>query len=90
MKKRMHVYFSGRVQGVGFRFTAREIASRLGVFGWVKNLFDGGVEITAEADENVLTTFLETIKNEFSGYIDSAEINWSEPTGEFKDFRIRF
>lgn len=90
MKKRMHVYFSGRVQGVGFRFTAREIASRLGVFGWVKNLFDGGVEITAEADENVLNTFLETIKNEFSGYIDSAEINWSEPTGEFKDFRIRF
>ncbi len=49
MKKQVRVYYSGRVQGVGFRFTAESIANDLGVTGWVKNSRDGGVEIVAEA-----------------------------------------
>ena len=51
MRKRMHILYSGRVQGVGFRFTAETMAVESGIQGWVKNLGDGRVEIMAEAEE---------------------------------------
>jgi len=47
-------YVSGRVQGVGFRFFAEEVAARLGVGGYVKNLFDGRVEVYAIGNEQQL------------------------------------
>ena len=90
MKKQIHVYYTGRVQGVGFRFTAENIASNLGICGWVKNLSDGGVEVVAEADEKVLADFLARIKEYFSRYIQAADVEWLKAGGEFKDFQIRF
>ncbi len=63
MKKRIHVYFSGMVQGVGFRFTAEEAALALGLRGWVKNIFDGRVEIVCEGKEEDLVSFLNKMKN---------------------------
>ena len=54
MRKQIHVYYTGRVQGVGFRFTAQDLANEKGIFGWAKNLRDGRVEIRAEAEEKVL------------------------------------
>lgn len=90
MKKRIHAFYSGRVQGVGFRFTTEEIARELGVCGWVKNLRDGRVELVAEAEEELLTKFLEEIKRIFSGYIKNVEIEYCPYSGEFKDFRIEF
>jgi len=47
MAKRAHVYYSGSVQGVGFRFTAEDLARQNNLTGWVKNLADGRVEIVA-------------------------------------------
>jgi acylphosphatase len=90
MKKRMHAYCSGQVQGVGFRFTAESLAHDLGVSGWVKNLRDGRVEVVAEAEEQVLKDFLDKINQYFARYIRDADINWQEATGEFKDFGIEF
>lgn len=90
MKKQVHVFYSGGVQGIGFRFTARDIAVKLGICGWIKNLCNDGVEIIAEADEETLKTFLESIKEYFSDYIANTEIEWKEPAMEFKDFKIRF
>jgi acylphosphatase len=90
MKKQIHAYYSGRVQGVGFRFTAIEFARDLGVCGWVKNLRDGRVEMTAEAEENALVDFLTQISKTFSRYIQDADVEWLEATGEFKDFGIQF
>jgi len=90
MKKQVHVYYSGRVQGVGFRFTAESIAIELGITGWVKNLRDGGVEIVAEAEEEVLEKFLERIKEYFSRYLHNVDIEWSETTSKFKEFTIEF
>ena len=90
MEKRIHAYYTGRVQGVGFRFTAEDIARSLGVLGWVKNLRDGRVEVVAEAEEKVLKEFLGRINQYFSRYIQDADVAWQEPTGEFKDFGIRF
>lgn len=90
MKKQIHAYYTGRVQGVGFRFTAEDIARDLNVNGWVKNLRDGRVEIVAEAEEEVLKDFLSRIKQYFSRYIQDIEIDWRNATGEFKEFGIEF
>ncbi|MDD4894302.1 MAG: acylphosphatase [Candidatus Omnitrophica bacterium] len=90
MKKQIHVYYSGQVQGVGFRFTTEEIALKLGVAGWVRNLDDGRVEVTAEAEEERLKEFLERISHYFSKYIQDTNTQWLAATGEFKDFKIKF
>ncbi|HTY45319.1 MAG TPA: acylphosphatase [Patescibacteria group bacterium] len=88
MKKQLHVYFSGTVQGVGFRFTAREIAEELGVCGWVRNLGDGRVEVLAEAGENDLQGFLDRLNGYFGRYITGTDVSWFPASGEFKDFSI--
>jgi acylphosphatase len=62
--KARHVFYEGRVQGVGFRFTARQIATGFDVTGWVKNLPDGRVEMLAAAyDEAELDEFLQSIRD---------------------------
>jgi acylphosphatase len=90
MKKQVRVYYSGRVQGVGFRFTAEDIARDLGVCGWAKNLRDGRVEVVAEAEEEVLKDFLARINQYFSRYIRDIETDWQPASGGFKDFGIEF
>lgn len=90
MKKRLHILFTGRVQGVGFRFTAENIANELGVVGWVKNLRDGRVELLVESEEENLNELTERIHKYFSQYINDMDIQWLMATGEFNDFRIKF
>lgn len=89
--KRLHVFFFGHVQGIGFRYTAQDIASGLGLVGWVKNLRDGGVEAVCEGEEKGLKAFLDNIEKGFLGnYIRDKKISWEEPTREFKSFGISF
>lgn len=90
MKMGIHAYYAGRVQGVGFRYTARDLASELGVLGWVKNLLDGRVELVAEAEEAALKEFLEKINQYFSRYIQDVETEWIPAGDKFKEFIIRF
>ena len=87
---RAHVFYSGRVQGVGFRFTVASIADDLGVLGWVRNLPDGRVEAVSEGEEKKVKKFLDEVAAEFNRYIVNADINWETPTKEFKDFAITF
>jgi acylphosphatase len=58
MKKHFNITISGRVQGVGFRYAARNVAKSLGIKGFAKNLFNGNVYIEAEGDEELLAEFL--------------------------------
>ena len=91
MMKRVHVFYAGRVQGVGFRITAEETARSLGVVGWVKNLRDGRVELVAEADQATLERFLEQIRSgPMKNFITQVEISWSNATETFDEFEIRY
>lgn len=63
-KIRKHIIFYGRVQGVGFRYYAVQKANQLGLTGWVKNLYDGSVEMEVEGEEPLideLIIFLQTV-----------------------------
>lgn len=90
MTQRAHLYYSGKVQGVGFRYTVRDIAGRLGVRGWVKNLPDSRVELLAEAEEADLKQFLDNIKECFFRYIREVDISWEPAADDVKDFNIKF
>ncbi len=90
MKESAHISFSGRVQGVGFRWTCRSIASRYNIKGWVKNLSDGRVELLLQADPKKIAAFLEDLREEFKGYILGEETQWSKPDKDYRDFEIRF
>jgi|WetSurMetagenome_2_1015567.scaffolds.fasta_scaffold573373_2 acylphosphatase len=90
MKKQVHVLYTGRVQGVGFRFTAESLARSLQVNGWVKNLSNGQVEVIAEAEEELLNDFLGRIDRSLEHYIRSTQVDWLEATGDFETFEIRY
>jgi len=88
MKARLHVYFSGHVQGVGFRFTTAQTAKRFAVTGWVRNLYDGRVEMKAEGEAAELDRFLEAIETEMRGNIEVCERSSEPATGEWDTFSV--
>lgn len=91
MKKRVHAFYAGHVQGVGFRLTAEELAKELEVAGWVKNLRDGRVELVAEGAEPVLVRFLEQLrKGPMRNFISDVEVSWSASTDNCEEFEIRY
>jgi acylphosphatase len=81
-RDRRRVYYSGRVQGVGFRFTAQSLARGFEVAGFVRNLPDGRVELVAEGDSDVLDGFLASIQIEMDTYITKVTTE-SESPGEY-------
>lgn len=88
---RAHVYYAGRVQGVGFRHTAEGTGHRAGVTGWVKNLRDGRVEVVCEGPKPKIEAFLDDLRNGPLGrHIREADCRWEEATGEFDDFTVEF
>lgn len=90
MKKQAHLYYSGRVQGIGFRYTLQDIANSQKVVGWVKNLDDARVEVMAEAEEDILNSFLQQVNQYFSQHIKDVNIEWLPSGDQFRDFRIVF
>ncbi len=89
--KRMQIRFSGRVQGVGFRYTVCRIAEPFAVTGYVRNLPDGSVEVVAEGVEQELVDFLNRIHGAPIGrYVAKEKMNWIPATGEYDRFGISF
>jgi len=81
--------FSGHVQGVGFRYTAREAAEGFGVTGYVRNLPDGKVELVAEGEEKEIVALLEEIGRRMVGFIRKRTDEEAPATGQFSDFSVR-
>ena len=88
--KRAHLYISGRVQGVNFRYYTRQQARSLGVKGWVRNLIDGRVEAVFEGDGVSVESMVDWCHHGPRGaWVDRVEVQWEDPTGEFSGFEIR-
>ena len=87
-QERRTVYYSGRVQGVGFRYTARRVAHGFAVTGSVQNLPDGRVLLVAEGTSAELDRFFGQLSEAMHGYIHNADISTSPATGQFDDFGI--
>ena len=85
--KRLHVYVSGKVQGVWFRATAQGYAIDGNLTGWIRNLRDGRVELVAEGEEAALNTLLTWCNEGPPGAeVSGVEATWSDPTFEFGAF----
>ncbi|NOT00083.1 MAG: acylphosphatase [Phycisphaerales bacterium] len=85
---RRQVFFSGNVQGVGFRHTTRCVADRFEVTGFVRNLPDGRVELIAEGRSDQVGAFIAAVEQAMSGNIRHAECVASAATSEFERFRV--
>jgi acylphosphatase len=86
----MHVIFIGRVQGVGFRFTAHRMAHRHQLTGFVRNMPDGTVEMLAQGPAPDVDGFIQDIKDYFDDYIRDTEIQEIPPNPKYNDFKITF
>ena len=90
MLKRSHVIYTGRVQGVGFRYTIRQLAHGFEVVGYVRNLDDGRVEMVAEGDEEELNRFVKHVgSSDLAAYIRHETVEWLPATGDFHNFSIQ-
>lgn len=91
MPKRVEVVYKGRVQGVGFRYTAEKIALECGVKGWVRNETNGDVKLVAEGVEKELNRLLAGVRLSVVGrHITKEKIAWSTYLNEFDDFKIEY
>jgi acylphosphatase len=85
-----HIIFSGQVQGVGFRFTAFNMANRHQLTGFVRNLPDGTVEMLIQGTSGAIDDCIRDIKEYFSGYIRETKIKEIPSNSQHKDFEITF
>lgn len=88
---RAEIIVNGLVQGVGFRYFVMRKAAMLNLKGYVKNLYTGEVLTVAEGPKEKLLELFEQLKiGPISADVKSAKIIWQEPTGEFKNFEVRY
>jgi acylphosphatase len=79
-RRRLNIFYSGRVQGVGFRYTVKTVAAGFEIAGHVRNLPDGRVELEA---------FRAAIRAEgLAGFIRDEQVSWGEMKSEFRGFEI--
>jgi acylphosphatase len=89
-KYQLHAYVKGRVQGVGFRYHTLKSAQKYGLKGWVRNLYDGRVEVLAEGEHQNLNLLLADLrKGPVSSDVNDVDYEFTEATGKFDRFYVR-
>ncbi|MEZ6193874.1 MAG: acylphosphatase [Phycisphaerales bacterium] len=83
--QRLTAHFSGRVQGVGFRYTTARVARGFAVAGYVMNLSDGRVELVAEGEKKELQAFLAAVRDAMGRNITDTRSDIGAASGEFGD-----
>jgi len=86
---RRSCHFTGRVQGVGFRYTTKNIAMRYNVAGYVRNLPDGRVELVVEGPDEEMQRVIEEVKEKMADYVHRVDEAAGPASGEFAYFSIR-
>lgn len=87
---RLQAIVYGRVQGVGFRYFTLSIANELGLFGWVRNMPDGSVQLVAEGPAAQLDKFVNCLRiGPLSGHVDDFRQSWHPYRAEFDRFEVR-
>ena len=89
-KHRVEVVYEGHVQGVGFRATVCSVAAGLDVTGYVRNRWDGTVEMVAEGEREEIEKLMAGVRLRMAGYIRDEKVSWSVARGEFSDFDVRY
>jgi acylphosphatase len=88
-KSRLQIYYVGNVQGVGFRYTVKSLATGFEVIGLVRNLADGRVELVVEGMKDELIAFQQAIReSELGHFIRKEEVGWAEAQGNLSGFEI--
>lgn len=85
----LRIYYSGRVQGVGFRYTVREIAKHNPIDGYVRNLPDGRVELLVQGTLNQIERVTQAIAERFRGNIDGVDRQELADREDLQGFQIR-
>ncbi len=88
-EKRYEIVFSGRVQGVNFRWTTCRVAERFDVAGWVRNESDGTVRCVAEGDPAELDRFVRAVEEAMAGFVRETTVAQAAASGDLEGFRIR-
>ncbi|HMK48682.1 MAG TPA: acylphosphatase [Thermodesulfovibrionales bacterium] len=89
-KAKAHLYIDGRVQGVFFRGFVQELAERLGVKGWVRNLRDGRVEAAFEGDKEAIeNAIMQCNVGPPASRVTNLDVQWEIYTGDEQDFSVR-
>lgn len=87
--ERIHAYVKGYVQGVGFRFFVLQHGTNLNLQGWVRNCFDGQVEVLAEGPREVLESLLEKLnEGPISAQVEEVSADWYPPSGDLPPFTV--
>lgn len=87
---RAHIIVSGLVQGVGFRYFIYKKAVELELKGFVRNLYNGDVEILVEGEKDKIQILIEHAKiGPRSAFVKNVKVEWEEDKNEFSDFRIK-
>ena len=84
-----HIVFSGRVQGVGFRFTVQRFARQSKLTGWVRNCPDGTVEALIQGTRKGIDSLCEELEQFFNGYITNKDIRYEDVANPAKEFEIK-
>jgi len=88
---RVHLFIEGRVQGVFYRAFTRDVAYKLGLNGWVRNLYDGRVEAVFEGEKNLIEQAIKKCSTGPPGAsVTDIEIKWETFIGDLKGFTVRY
>jgi acylphosphatase len=88
-RRRMIVHYSGHVQGIGFRYTAKTVATGFEIVGTVRNLPDGRVELIAEGAHPELEAYRTALRDAgLAGFIMDEHVQWTEVLNQFRNFEI--
>lgn len=91
MKAEAHIIVKGLVQGVGYRYFVNRKANDFGLTGWVKNLFNGDVEVVAEGEKGLVEDLINELKiGPTMSSVSDVIVKWNDYKNSYSSFNVRF